>query len=159
MSKGPKDTYVAGIVLSVLVVAAIGAIGYFQFNVAPQIFTSTSTSSSTTGGLVPGHYVNVTIPNGAGVPPQGYTQGAKTQYGFSPDTITVVIGVNNTVNFINGDIAAHTATSDVSGLFDTGIMAPGASMAFTLTTAGTFTYRCTIHAWMQGTIIVKPAKS
>jgi plastocyanin len=155
LSGHQKETPVAGIVLSALVLIAIGSIGYYQLNVAPNVFTSSSTTISTSGGLVPGQYVNVTIPSGASSPPSGYAAGAKTQYGYEADTITVVIGKNNTVNWINNDVAPHTATSDVAGLFDTGTLGPGASKAITLTTTGTFTYHCSFHPWMQGTVIVK----
>ena len=152
-----KSTKAAGVVISLLVIIAVGAIGYFQLRVAPQLYASTSsTSSATSTGLPPpGHYVTVTIPSGAAIPPSGYTPNSKTQYGFSPDTITVVIGQNNTVVWNNEDTGLHTATSDTSGVFDTGNIAPGASAMLTLTTPGTYTYHCIYHAWMQGTIVVK----
>ena len=153
LSSSAKSTALAGIAISVLVIAAVASIGYFQFKVAPSLFTSPSISS--TSALLPGKYVNVTIPNNAGTPPQGYTSGAKTTFGFSPDTITVVIGKNNTVQWINNDTAVHTATSDTAGIFDTGTIPSGGSASFTFTTPGTYTYHCSFHAWMQGTIIVK----
>ena len=158
MSGSTKNTTAAGIVISVLVIAAVASIGYFQLRVAPQLFTTTSTSTSTssTGPLLPGHYVNVTIPSGASTPPTGYSGGQqKTQYGFDPDVITVVIGKNNTVFWNNMDAAPHTATSDQSGAFDTGNIGPGATGTYTFTTPGTYTYHCNYHPWMQGTVIVK----
>jgi len=155
LSSSSKSTALAGVAISVLVIAAVASIGFFQANYAPSIFTSPSISSTT--ALQPGQYVNVTIPNGAGTPPTGYTSGAKTAFGFTPDTITVVIGRNNTINWINDDTAPHTATSDTAGVFDTGTIAPGASASLTLATPGTYTYHCSFHAWMQGTVIVKSA--
>ncbi len=152
MSTSNKSTALAGVVISAIVIAAVASIGYFQVEVAPKVFTTPSTSSTLAST---GQLVNVTIPNGAGSPPSGYTPGAKTQYGFAPDTITVVIGKNNTINWINEDIAPHTATSDTAGVFDTGTIAPGASAQVTLTSPGTYTYHCSFHSWMQGTVIVK----
>ncbi|HME18780.1 MAG TPA: cupredoxin domain-containing protein [Nitrososphaerales archaeon] len=157
MSGSTKSTRLAGVVISILVIAAVGSIGYFQQRVAPQLYAATSTSaSSTSSGLPPpGHYVNVTIPSGAATPPTGYAPNSKTQYGFSPDAITVVIGVNSTVFWNNQDSAPHTATSDTAGAFDTGTIPPGASAEVTFTTPGTYTYHCTFHSWMQGTVFVK----
>jgi plastocyanin len=158
MSGSTKSTRLAGVVISVLVIAAVGSIAYFQLRVAPQLYptTSTSTSATSSGLPPPGHFVNVTIPSGASTPPTGYSPNSKTQYGFSPEVITVVIGVNNTVFWNNEDVAPHTATSDTVGVFDTGTIPPGMSSdAVTFTTPGTYTYHCTFHAWMQATVIVK----
>ena len=73
---------------------------------------------------------------------------------YSPPTITVVIGVNNTVTWINNDIAPHTVTAD-DGSFNSGNLDPSASWTHVFTTPGTYTYHCEYHPWMQGTIIVK----
>jgi plastocyanin len=93
--------------------------------------------------------------SGASAEPSGYTAGAKTTYGFGPDVVTVVIGKNNTVYWVNDDVADHTATSDTAGIFDSGVLSPGGSYQFTFTTPGTYSYHCSLHPWMQGTVIVK----
>jgi len=80
--------------------------------------------------------------------PGASTLGSKA---YSPDTITVVIGVNNTVSWVNNDNVAHTATG--SG-FDTGIIAPGSSSNHTFTSPGTYNYHCSVHPTMMGTVIV-----
>lgn len=101
--------------------------------------------------------VVVTIPQGAGVP------GAPL--GYSPDKITVMIGVNNTVKWINGDNgtetgAAHTVTSvSGNGSLSSGYMAPDASYNYTFTAPGTYRYMCTYHSWMTGTVIVEGAST
>ncbi|MEM0288216.1 MAG: cupredoxin domain-containing protein [Nitrososphaerota archaeon] len=74
--------------------------------------------------------------------------------GYSPDVITVVIGINNTVIWTNNDNFAHTVTS-VSKVFDSGNMNPGATFSYTFTTPGVYNYTCTYHPWMHGTVIVK----
>jgi len=95
--------------------------------------------------------VAVSIPNGAAAP-----AGAP---GYAPDTIILVMGVNNSVTWTNNDIAAHTVTSDnTTGgtpVFDSGNMAAGASYSYTFTAPGTYTYHCDYHAWMKGTVVVK----
>ncbi len=60
-----------------------------------------------------------------------------------------------TVAWHNADSTAHTATQD-SGQFNTGTINGGAnSDPVTMGTRGTFTYHCTIHPGMVGTIIVQ----
>lgn len=74
--------------------------------------------------------------------------------GFMPSTITVVIGVNNTVVWTNDDTAPHTVTAN-DGSFSSGNLNPGDSFTITFSTPGTYTYHCNYHPWMKGTIIVK----
>lgn len=76
-----------------------------------------------------------------------------TNKGYSPNTITVKMGVNNTVTWTNDDNAPHTVTAN-DGSFGSGNIAPGASFSFTFTAAGTFKYHCVYHPWMTGTLIV-----
>jgi plastocyanin len=73
--------------------------------------------------------------------------------GFSPTTIVVVIGVNNTITWTNNDTAAHTVT-DV-GVFDSGNLPPGQKYTHTFTSVGTFDIKCSYHYQMHGTIVVK----
>jgi plastocyanin len=72
---------------------------------------------------------------------------------FTPEEITVVIGVNNTVTWTNDDLIMHTVTSD-SGLFDSGNLKTGASWSFTFNQPGTYSYHCSIHPWMLGVVNV-----
>ena len=109
--------------------------------------------------------VNVTIPNGASSPPSGYASGQTTTYGYSPDTVTVVIGKNNTVLWTNNDAAPHTVTSDAGdpSSLDSGTSGPltkqGGTYQFTFTVPGTYRYHCSFHSWMQGTVIVLASSS
>ena len=48
----------------------------------------------------------------------------------------------------------HTVTA-VDGAFDSGNLARNQSFGHTFGTAGTFMYRCNIHQYMQGTIVVR----
>jgi plastocyanin len=155
MARAISTSTAVGFVVSIIIIGAIASIGYYQFNVAPNLTSSTSTGTSTSVLCPSSACVNVTIPSGASSPPTGYASGQKTQFGFTPDTITVVIGKNNTVYFINNDAGVHTATSDTAGAFDSGNIQPSSTAQVTLTTPGTYTYHCIYHAWMQGTIIVK----
>lgn len=71
---------------------------------------------------------------------------------FVPQTLTVA--VNSTVRWKNLDAIAHTVTSD-NGSWDSGNIAAGGTFKFTFTTVGTFSYHCTYHPLMKGTIIVQ----
>jgi plastocyanin len=78
--------------------------------------------------------------------------------GYAPDSITVVIGVNNTVEWTNNDTVGHTVTSESgNGSISSGHVNPGASFTYTFTTPGTYDYYCTYHSWMLGTVVVKAA--
>jgi plastocyanin len=73
-------------------------------------------------------------------------------FAYAPATISVDAG--DTVNWTNRDSADHTATGDD---FDTGVLAEGQSGSFTFRDAGTFSYVCTIHPNMKGTVRVAAA--
>jgi plastocyanin len=77
-------------------------------------------------------------------------------FAFSPAMITVVIGVNNTVQWINQDSTAHTVTSD-NGNFSSGTLSPGSNFQYIFTTAGRYPYGCSIHPQMQAVVVVKSA--
>ena len=52
-----------------------------------------------------------------------------------------------------GTATTHTATAD-NGAWNISLT-PGQTNTTTLATPGTYTYHCTIHAFMKGTIIVQ----
>ncbi len=78
---------------------------------------------------------------------------------FSPLSITVVIGVNNTVQWTNNDPSGspHNVFSTTTNLlsFNSGNMDPGASFTCSFLTPGTYHYQCTYHSEMLGAVIVK----
>lgn len=73
-------------------------------------------------------------------------------FAFSPPSVTVKAGT--IVTFTNKDSTEHTATSDSEGVFDTGTLAQGQSMKVVMSKVGTFTYHCSFHAFMHGSIKV-----
>jgi LPXTG-motif cell wall-anchored protein len=73
---------------------------------------------------------------------------------FSPRSVTVNVG--DTVTWTNNGPTPHSSTS-TSGVWDTGIMDAGQSGSHTFTEAGTFSYICTPHPNMHGTIVVQAA--
>ena len=158
-SQGAKGSVAVGAVVAILIIGAVATLGYYQFVVTkPGSTTTTSSSSGPTITCPSLACISVNMTSGAGIPPGGYTPGQTTTYGFSPDAITVVIGKNNTIFWTNADSAQHTATSTSvptgAATFDSGILSPGQTFQVTLTTPGTYHYHCSLHSWMQGTIIV-----
>ena len=145
----PTSTAV-GVVVAILIVGAIATLGYYQFEVAGKQ-TSTSTTSTAASVTCPSAAcVNVTIVTGASTTPPG----------FSPDTVRVVIGVNSTVFWTNGDGSGtpHTVTPKTASAgwpSGSGILSHGDTYQWTFTAAGTYNYYCTLHPTvMSGTVIV-----
>jgi plastocyanin len=77
---------------------------------------------------------------------------ARTTNAFSPSPVTVAVG--SIVMFVNNDTATHDARAD-NGNFSTPFISPGGSANVTMSTAGSFTYHCSIHPGMVGTIVVQ----
>jgi len=80
---------------------------------------------------------------------------------YVPDNITVVIGVNNTVMWLNNDSESpHTVTSysipKGAASFDSGQMLWLARFTYTFTVPGTYKYGCVYHPWMVGYVTVLP---
>jgi plastocyanin len=73
-------------------------------------------------------------------------------FAYSPPNLTVSEGT--TVTFTNQDSTEHTATGS-GGAFDTGSIGKGQAKSVTLQKAGTFSYVCTFHPFMHGTVTVK----
>jgi plastocyanin len=77
-----------------------------------------------------------------------------SDFQFSPGAVTVNVG--DTVTWTNDGPTPHSATAN-DGSFDTGIMDAGQSGSHTFTAAGTFSYICTPHPNMTGTVTVVAA--
>lgn len=73
-----------------------------------------------------------------------------------PKVITVVLGINNTVAWINEDDTAHgiTSTSPDQVWGTSGILKPGETYSHTFNESGIFPYHGEPHPWMTGKVIV-----
>jgi plastocyanin len=111
--------------------------------------TNATSTANTTGAA--GGETTVVMPLGS----SGATSGA----GYEPPEITVSPGA--TLMWDNKDNALHTATSGESptpdGKFDSGIVgANQQSKPITMPTEpGEYKYFCTLHPFLQGTVIVQ----
>lgn len=96
------------------------------------------------------------------IPPGIDTSNAENKITFLPENLTVVIGINNTVFFVNQDNTSNLGhviqsvdwptNAEPFGPFD---LLPGWTANVTLTTPGVYYYQCTWHpVWMEGVITV-----
>ena len=75
-----------------------------------------------------------------------------TTSAYAPNPIDVMAGT--TITWMNNDTIAHDATAN-DGSWGSGTLAAGAQFSRVFSTAGTFTYHCTIHPGMVGTVTVR----
>ncbi len=121
-------------VFIILILAAIGAACGSSYS---------NNSNGPSVAPVPSGPNTVLVPNGAYL---GNTTG------FAPPTLTVAAGT--TVTWGNNDVTAHTTTSD-TGVWNSNNLNSGNTFSFKFDTPGTYKYHCTIHSFMNGTIVVQ----
>jgi len=158
----PDGRLVALILIAVVAVPALVAAELYFPGLQPKFQASSpsggaGTPSGGSGGTsTPVAGVKIIIPNGVNL---------NHALDFTPSTVVLVIGVNNSVTWVNQDTTDHTATFTVvpAGVTASSVSAsdvpPGTSFGpVTFTVAGTYDYHCQFHpGWMRGTIIVKSA--
>lgn len=71
---------------------------------------------------------------------------------FTPQVLRVKRG--ETITWVNRDDFTHTVTADDES-FDTGSIAPGQSASLVLRKTGTFSYSCSPHPFMKGSVVVE----
>jgi plastocyanin len=115
--------------------AAVVALGVALVLAACSSGGSSSSSGGSAGGSTGGSHT-ITIKN----------------FAFSPGKLTVTAGT--TVTVTNDDQVAHTLTGKTGG-FATGDIAAGQSKTFAAPKSpGTYSYFCSIHQYMSGTLVV-----
>jgi plastocyanin len=85
------------------------------------------------------------------VPPNGVLV---KHFAFTPSTLTVRAG--STVTWVFDDPSdPHNVDSRSKALhFSSGDPLPRGTWSFTFTRPGTYAYRCDVHTWMHGTVVV-----
>lgn len=138
-SYGKRPIWQWIVLYAVVGVIIYGAFYYFVlakkggYNSTTTNYNTTQTQTNTT--VQPTSKNNIVISN----------------FSFSPATLTVKAG--STVTWTNQDSMGHSATADDNS-FDTGILYNGKSGTVTFNKTGTYTYHCSIHPSMHGTIVV-----
>ena len=135
-----------------------GAIGTIVISgdVNPEIFVAEP-------GAPDDHAMTTTTAAAAGAEvliPVNAFDPTKPENAFAPLDLTVSVGT--TVRWTNQDTQAHTVTSGTSdglvgtadGLFGSPFLNPGDTFTYTFATAGTYSYFCTPHPWMIGSVTV-----
>jgi plastocyanin len=82
----------------------------------------------------------------------GGTEVTIADFAFDPGDLTVSVG--DTVTWTNDDDTDHTVTADDDS-FDSDDVAGGETFEQTFDEAGDFSYHCSIHSQMTGTITVE----
>src|SRR5215213_806361 len=77
---------------------------------------------------------------------------------YIPNLIEIKVG--DTVTWINSDSSPHTVTSLSSNdsNFDSGVLRNGEAFSFTFDKEGQYSYFCTLHPSMVGTVVVFPSE-
>ncbi len=161
---------VQGILAALVVILGMVAVVYVtvawsnsqQFPARQPDVAGTTTTASAANETSP-VVVNETAPGQQAVASPETTfvsiqlgSGSSVSFSYSPDQVTVMMGVNNTLTWVNNDNAPHTVTAN-DGTFDSGNVGSGASYTYTFTAPGTYKYYCAYHSWMVGTVVVRAA--
>jgi len=99
---------------------------------------------------------DINIPTGAASPDAPYFWQSEKD-GSTTGDVEILIG--DTIVWKNADTSFHTVTSGSEsegsdGLFDSKEFAPGKWFTYKFSEIGHYPYYCTLHPWMDGTIIV-----
>jgi plastocyanin len=73
---------------------------------------------------------------------------------YRPKNLTIKVGTSLT--WTNNDAVPQSVTSDAPGLFDSGLLQPGATFSYTFTKAGVFPYHSSATKTTFGTVTVTP---
>lgn len=82
-----------------------------------------------------------------------YISESLVSWHYSPENITVVLGVNSTVTWVSHSVSFDTVTSK-DGKFSSGPIAPGQTFTKEFTSPGVYDYYCEYHPWMVGSVTV-----
>jgi plastocyanin len=114
--------------------------------------TSTASSATNGGGSATSTGGSATSAPATSAPLSGDVKIDISNFMYSPAVLKVKVG--STITITNEDETEHTATSNTEGVFDTGTLEKGQSMSFKVNKVGSFSYHCSFHAFMHGTIDV-----
>ncbi|MDE1842058.1 MAG: hypothetical protein KGH95_00235, partial [Thaumarchaeota archaeon] len=159
------------VIAASITVAVIASISLFAFHdnrptcsFCPEI--STQASQSLEENNLPMQNITTVI-----IPPGAEDAGSRKNY--EPQYLHLVIGVNNTVKWINDGIASssvfadnhddpnfYNATSPIppaeNHVKSQNFLKPGESFEYTFTKVGYFGYHSEPHPWMRGWVLVLP---
>src|SRR6267143_2790022 len=115
--------------LAIIVIAVVATIATSYIYLEPLFPAKDSIKHSVT---------LISIPKGSYIHPLGFnvTQLLTNSYKF-PFNVTVIIGINNTVRWVNDDTVDHTVSAFIAPagglMFNSGLIRPGNTFTTTLT--------------------------
>jgi plastocyanin len=123
---------------------------------APTAAPATSAPTAAPATAAPATAAPATAAPPTAAPAGGSGSSAATasikNFAFDPANIPIAAG--GTVVWTNNDSTAHTVTFDDSSIKSSGNLNGGVKFSATFPAAGTFTYHCSIHPSMKGTVTV-----
>ena len=131
--------------IALIVVLILAGVGYAFYN-----------SSSNSGKNLYGNTQSTATPVSETIT----NDGSKTTISLSISNSTfsstpVSIHTGDSVTWTNKDTIDHTVTSTDNGPLDSGNLSKGQSYTYTFQTPGTYTYHCSYHSFMTGTVTVQ----
>lgn len=87
-----------------------------------------------------------------GVPPAAGVEVKIDNFTFTPATVTVAVGT--VVTWTNRDDIPHTVVTEDKAI-KSKALDTDEKFSYTFTTPGTYSYFCSIHPKMKGTVVVK----
>ena len=99
---------------------------------------------------------DVNIPTGAASPDSPFFWQSEKD-GSTTGDVEILVG--DTIIWKNADTTFHDVTSGTAadgpnGIFSSGPIGPGKSFSYKFSEIGDYPYYCTLHPWMEGTILV-----
>ena len=146
-----KNTW---IVIAVLVVLAGGA-GVYALTASSSDSKSSDTSSASSEMNMDKKVADTD--KSADNPESAVATNAVSIEGFAYTPANITVKKGTTVTWTNNDTAAHTVTSNddsTAGGLDSKGLEKGETYSATFNTVGTFTYHCTFHSNMTGSVTV-----
>ena len=140
---------ILAVIIGVLVIG--GLIGY----AVTRSSNNTTTTSSPTPTATAATATPASSDTGAtATPASGAASVTINNLSFAPASITVAKGTK--VTWTNQDSVDHTVTADTasSNAPASSTFGNGQTYSFTFNTPGTYTYHCSVHPFMTGTVVV-----
>ena len=146
--------------LAVILVAVVATIATGYIYLRPMFSANNTVLPSVTTIHIPGGSTNKPTTFNVSYFQEHFLTG-KYPYLFS--NVTVTVGVNNSILWINDDTEGpgHTVTALVApagaSKFNSGLILSGKTFSVTLTVPGVYRYTCAWHNWLAGQINVMSA--
>lgn len=131
---------------------ALGTVAMLVLAAACGAGATAATSKSATMHMPVSMPMAASAPAGQAGPAVATDAVTIKNFGFGPATVTVKVG--STITWTNTDDEAHTVFFAFDGSRSPILVNQANTYRKTFSAPGTFTYHCTIHPFMTGTVVV-----